>query len=34
VTLALGDLEALLVTHAAPTTLRSAVLTARNSEFE
>jgi DNA/RNA-binding domain of Phe-tRNA-synthetase-like protein len=34
VTLALGDLEALIVTHTAPTTIRSAVLTARDSEFE
>jgi len=34
VTRALADLEALLVTHAAPATLRSAVLSARDSEFE
>ena len=34
VTLALADVEALLVTHAAPATLRSAVLNARDSEFE
>jgi len=31
---ALADLEALLVTHAGPTTLRSAVLSARDSGFE
>ncbi len=31
---ALADLEALLVAHAAPATLRSAVLSARDSEFE
>ncbi len=34
VTRALADLEALLVMHAAPATLRSAVLSARDSEFE
>lgn len=34
VTLALADVEALLVTHAAPATLRSAVLNAKDSEFE
>jgi DNA/RNA-binding domain of Phe-tRNA-synthetase-like protein len=34
VTRALADLEALLVTHATPATLRSAVLTARDSGFE
>ncbi len=33
VTWALADLEALLVTHAAPATLRSAVLSARDSAF-
>jgi DNA/RNA-binding domain of Phe-tRNA-synthetase-like protein len=33
VTRALADLEALLVTHTAPATLRSAVLSARDSEF-
>ena len=32
-TRALADLEALLATHAAPATLRSAVLSARNPEF-
>ena len=31
---ALADLEALLVTHAAPATLRSAVLSASDSEFQ
>ena len=31
---ALADLEALLVTHTAPVTLRSAVLSARDSTFE
>jgi DNA/RNA-binding domain of Phe-tRNA-synthetase-like protein len=31
---ALGDLETLLVAHAAPATLRTAVLSARDSEFE
>jgi DNA/RNA-binding domain of Phe-tRNA-synthetase-like protein len=34
VTRALADLEALLVTHAAPATLRSAVLSARDAAFE
>ncbi len=34
VTRALADLEALLVTHAAPATLRSAVLSAGDSAFE
>ncbi|HEY5433818.1 MAG TPA: hypothetical protein VIK13_01170, partial [Candidatus Limnocylindrales bacterium] len=34
VTRALADLEALLVTHAAPATLRSAVLSAGGSTFE
>jgi DNA/RNA-binding domain of Phe-tRNA-synthetase-like protein len=34
VTRALADLEALLVTFAAPATLRSTVLSARDSEFE
>jgi DNA/RNA-binding domain of Phe-tRNA-synthetase-like protein len=34
VTRALADLEALLVTHAAPATLRSAVLSARDPAFE
>jgi len=34
VNLALADLEALLATHAAPATLRSAVLSARNAAFE
>ena len=34
VTRALADLEALLVMHAAPTTLRSAVLSARDAEFK
>ena len=34
VTRALADLEALLVAHAAPATLRSAVLSASDSEFE
>ena len=34
VTRALADLEALLAAHAAPATLRSAVLRARNSDFE
>jgi DNA/RNA-binding domain of Phe-tRNA-synthetase-like protein len=34
VTRALADLEALLVTHAKPATLRSAVLSARGSKFE
>ena len=34
VTTALADLEALLVTHAAPATLRSAVLNARDPAFE
>jgi DNA/RNA-binding domain of Phe-tRNA-synthetase-like protein len=34
VTLALADLEALVVTHAAPATLRSAVLNTRDSVFE
>ena len=34
VTLALADLQALLVTHATPATLRSAVLSARGSAFE
>jgi DNA/RNA-binding domain of Phe-tRNA-synthetase-like protein len=34
VTSALADLEALLVTYAAPATLRSAVLNARSPEFE
>jgi DNA/RNA-binding domain of Phe-tRNA-synthetase-like protein len=34
VTRALADLEALLVTHAAPATLRSAVLSARDSAVE
>ena len=33
VTRALADLEALLVAHAAPATLRSAVLSARDAEF-
>jgi DNA/RNA-binding domain of Phe-tRNA-synthetase-like protein len=31
---ALADLEALLLTHAAPTAIRSAVLNARDAEFE
>jgi DNA/RNA-binding domain of Phe-tRNA-synthetase-like protein len=34
VTRALADLEVLLLTHATPATLRSAVLSARDSEFE
>ena len=34
VTRAVADLEALLVTHAAPATLRTAVLSASDSEFE
>ncbi len=34
VTRALADLEALLVTHAAPATVRSAVLSARDPVFE
>jgi hypothetical protein len=34
VTRALADLKALLVTYAAPASLRSAVLSARDSTFE